>query len=105
MLTGMQIRMAASALRWSREEIAKRAKVGVQTVQRLASVDGIPPGRATSVAAIQAAFERAGIQFQESDNGGPGVRLVKPPKPPVRPRIAKAKRIKAPKRARKQKAE
>ena len=80
MLTGIQIRMAATALRWSREEIAKHANLGVQTVQRLASVDGVPPGRATSVAAIQAAFERVGIQFQEPDNGGPGVRLVKPPK-------------------------
>ncbi len=99
MLTGMQIRAAAAALRWSHEEIARRAKVGVQTVQRMAAVDGVPPGRATSVDAVQRAFERVGIRFQEPDDGLPGVRLVKPPKRVV-PRKTKAK-AKAPKRARK----
>ena len=105
MITGAQIRMATAALGWNMSDVARESGLGWRTVQRIAAVDGVPPGRATSLAAIQAAFERAGIQFQEPDNGGPGVRLVKPPKPPVRPRIAKAKRIKAPKRARKQKAE
>ncbi len=81
MITGAQLRMAASALRWSMKDVAREAGLGWRTVQRVASVDGVPPGRATSVAAIQAAFERAGIQFQELDNGGPGVRSVKPPAP------------------------
>ncbi len=78
MITGAQLRMAASALRWSMKDVAREAGLGWRTVQRLAAADGIPPGRATSVAAIQAAFERAGIQFQEPDDGGPGVKITKP---------------------------
>ncbi len=89
MITGAQVRMAAAALRWSMSDIARESGLGWRTVQRLASVDGVPPGRATSLAAVQAAFERAGIQFQEPDNGGPGVRLVKQPKRLAR-RTAKA---------------
>ena len=84
MITGAQIRMATAALRWNMSDVARESGLGWRTVQRVASVDGVPPGRATSVAAIQAAFERAGIQFQEADNGGPGVRLVKRAKPPAR---------------------
>ena len=89
MITGAQVRMAAAALRWSMSDIARESSLGWRTVQRLASVDGVPPGRATSLAAVQAAFERAGIQFQEPDNGGPGVRLAKPGKPPARRKTMK----------------
>ena len=84
MLTGMQIRMAGAALRWSLKEIAKRAKVGVQTVWRMAAIDGVPMARATNVDAVQRAFEAAGVEFHDADNGGPGVRLVKRAKPPAR---------------------
>ena len=100
MLTGMQIRMAGAAMRWSLEEIAKRANVGVQTVQRMAAVDGVPTARATSVDAVQRAFEAAGVEFHDSDNGGPGVRLVKPPKRAARRKTTKP-RTKATKRPRK----
>ena len=71
--------MAAAALRWNISDVARESGLGWRTVQRAASVDGAPPSRATSLAAIQAAFERAGIRFQDPDTGGPGVRLVKPP--------------------------
>ena len=102
MLTGLQIRAAAAVLRWSLEETAKRAKVGKQTVQRMAAVDSVPSSRATSLDAVQRAFEAAGVVFLEGDDGGLGVRLVKPAKPPAR-RKAKPK-AKAPKRARKRSA-
>ena len=105
MLTGMQIRMAAAALRWPLEEIAKRAKVGAATIQRMAAIDGVPTARATSVDAVQRAFEAAGVSFHDADNGGPGVRVLRPPKPPARRKTAKAKRTKTPKQARKPEAE
>ena len=101
MLTGMQIRMAAAALRWPLEEIAKRAKVGAATIQRMAAIDGVPTARATSVDAVQRAFEAAGVSFHDADNGGPGVWLVKPPKPPTRRKTAKVKKAKTTKRPRK----
>ena len=67
-------------MRWSLEEIAKRAGIGVQTIQRMAAVNGVPTAWATNVDAVQRAFEAAGVEFHDADNGGPGVRLVKPPK-------------------------
>ena len=84
MITGAQIRMAAAALRWNMSDVARESDLAWRTVQRLASVDGVPPARVSSLAAIQAAFERAGVEFQNADNGGPGVRLVKSPKTAAR---------------------
>ncbi len=90
MITGAQIRMAAAALRWSRVDLARESGLGWRTCQRLVSVDGVPPGRASSVAAVQAACELAGVEFQEADNGGPGVRLVKPRKRAARTKATRS---------------
>ena len=92
MITGAQIRMAGAALRWSMKDLAHESGLGWRTCQRLVTVDGVPPGRASSVAAVQAAFERAGVEFQEADNGGPGMRLVKPTKRAPRTKTTKRTR-------------
>ena len=42
----------------------------------MAAVDGEPTARATGLDAVQRAFEAAGIQFHDGNNGGPRVRLV-----------------------------
>jgi len=75
MVTGSQIRAARAILRWSAEVLAKKAGVGIQTIKRLEAVDGVPPGRATTVDEVQRAFEKAGIEFIDPNGGGPGVRL------------------------------
>jgi transcriptional regulator with XRE-family HTH domain len=75
MVTGSQIRAARAILRWSGEMLAEQAGVGIQTVKRLESVDGVPPGRAATVSDVQRALEAAGIEFIEENGGGAGVRL------------------------------
>jgi len=75
MVTGSQIRAARGILRWSGETLAKKAGVGIQTIKRMEGVDGVPPGRAATVADVQRALEAAGIEFIDQNGGGPGVRL------------------------------
>jgi transcriptional regulator with XRE-family HTH domain len=72
-ITGGQIRAARAFLRWSAEDLAKRAKVGVQTVRRAERGQGTPNMLANNMQAIQRAFEAAGIDFFDGD--APGVKL------------------------------
>ena len=77
MLTASQIRAARGALGWSAQELADSAGVSLRTVLRIESVNGVPPGRATTLAEIQATLERAGIVFIDADGAlGPGVRFA-----------------------------
>lgn len=75
MITGAQIRMARGHLKWSVEELAKRAGVGLSTVRRMESVDGPPPSTVANLQAVQSVFEAEGIEFIPSNGGGSGVRL------------------------------
>ncbi len=75
MLSGMQIRSARAALRWSMNDLALKSGVGVQTIVRLESAEDSPTGRAKSHSDIQKAFEAAGIEFIGSPGNQPGVRL------------------------------
>jgi ribosome-binding protein aMBF1 (putative translation factor) len=75
MVTGSQIRAARAILRWSAETLAQRAAVGIQTIKRMEAVDGVPPGRATTLSDVQRTLEAEGIEFIEENGGGPGVRL------------------------------
>lgn len=74
-ITGLQIRSARAALKWTAAQLASEAGVGVQTVMRFEAHDGVPPSRASSIVAITAAFEAAGIEFIGSPDDGPGIRL------------------------------
>ena len=75
MLTGAQVRAARALVRWSAQELAKRSRVGVSTVQRIEAVEGVPSATGTNLEAIQSALEAAGVVFIDQDDGGPGVRL------------------------------
>ena len=78
MITGAQIRAARGLLGWTSQQLADASGVHYATISRAEQVDDIPGIRATSLAAIQRAFERAGIEFFDgsySGTGGPGVRL------------------------------
>jgi len=74
-ITGMQIRASRAALRWSAEDLAARARVGVQTIKRLEAADGVPSGRSTTLQEVQAALESAGIEFTGTPTDRPGIRL------------------------------
>ena len=67
--------MARGYLNWSAQVLAKRAGVGLSTVQRMESVDGAPPSTVTNLQAVQKVLEGAGLEFTEENGGGAGVRL------------------------------
>jgi ribosome-binding protein aMBF1 (putative translation factor) len=88
-LTGAQVRMARGFLRWSIAELAKRAKVGISTVQAIEAADGVPEiadgieytrehrqsARAISIERVRRALVAAGVTFLSDDGRlGSGVR-------------------------------
>lgn len=75
MITGLQIRCARAALKWTAVELAAAAGVGMQTVLRFESHDGVPPSRSSTLMDIRAAFEAAGIEFIGTPDDGPGLRI------------------------------
>ncbi|CDX20670.1 conserved hypothetical protein [Mesorhizobium sp. ORS 3324] len=76
-ITGAQIRAARALVRWSAEDLAVAASVGVATVRRAEAEDGVPPTTVANRKAIRSALETAGIEFIPENGGGPGVRLAK----------------------------
>lgn len=79
MITGSQIRMARGHLNWSTKKLAEDAGIGISTVRRMESIDGVPPSSGKNLEVVQKSLEAQGIQFIDdgasSENGGPGVRL------------------------------
>jgi transcriptional regulator with XRE-family HTH domain len=79
MITGIQIRAARAALRWSAETLSKKADVGIQTIKRFEAADEVPPSRSATLLQVQATLEAAGIEFIGSPTDRPGIRLATPP--------------------------
>lgn len=77
-ITGAQIRAARALLRWTSEELAKGASVGISTVRRAEAGDGVPSMTAANLKAVRAALEDAGIEFIPENGGGAGVRFSSP---------------------------
>jgi len=77
MICGIQIRSARAALKLSAKQLAERAGIGIQTIMRFESVDGITPSRSSKLSDVQKALEEAGVEFIGSPESGPGVRLWK----------------------------
>lgn len=75
-ITGAQIRAARAMIGWKQTDLAKASGVAEITVKNIER--GATDPRASTLAAIQKAFEQAGVVFLESGDtrsGGPGVRL------------------------------
>ncbi|HEY1632563.1 MAG TPA: hypothetical protein VGF56_14705 [Rhizomicrobium sp.] len=62
-ITGGQMRAARAFLRWSADDLAKKAKVGVATIRRAEAEDGIPNMLVNNMEAVRKAMESAGIEF------------------------------------------
>jgi transcriptional regulator with XRE-family HTH domain len=77
MITGAQIRMARGYLRWSVKELSDACGVSTATIKRMEVAEGLPKSFADNLAKIQAAFEKAGLQFIPENGGGAGVRVRK----------------------------
>ena len=70
-LSAAQCRAARGLVDWSQEQLASAAEIGIQTVIGFESGRRVP--RASTVAAVRAALESAGVEFSDGDS--PGVRL------------------------------
>jgi transcriptional regulator with XRE-family HTH domain len=77
MLTSDQIRAARALVRWSAQDLAEKAGVGISTVQRMENAFGVPSASGKNLAAVQRALESAGVVFISANGGGAGVRLAR----------------------------
>lgn len=68
-----QIRAARALIQWNREDLAGASGVTVRTIARIESSQTVP--RLTSLTALCAALEAAGVEFISENGGGVGVRL------------------------------
>ncbi len=75
MLTGVQIRMARHALRWSVKDLADQSDVSTSTITRAETIDGVPTTTRANLLALKNTLEAAGIEFIGSPDDGPGIRL------------------------------
>ena len=75
MLTGQQIRMARSALKWSARELADRTGLAMKTIQRIEATDGTPSSYTSTLTDLKACFEAAGIEFIGTPDDRPGIRI------------------------------
>ena len=67
--------MARGYLKWSAQELAKKADVGISTVQRMETVDDVPSASAKNLNAVERALEGAGVEFSNDAQGGVGIRV------------------------------
>lgn len=75
MLSGVQIRMARNALRWSVKELADHSDVSTSTITRAETVDGVPKTTRANLLALKDTLEAAGIEFIGTPDDGPGIRI------------------------------
>ena len=76
LITSDQIRAARALLNWSANKLAETSKIGVATIRRFETQEGIPAGQVRVIEAIKVALEQAGIEFVGTPEDRPGVRLV-----------------------------
>src|SRR5208283_689774 len=73
--SGFSATVGSSALGWSAQALAERSGVSLRTLIRLEKVDGVPPGRVSTLVEIQKTLEGAGIEFIGTPDDGPGLRM------------------------------
>nr|WP_223217291.1 helix-turn-helix transcriptional regulator [Rhizobium cauense] len=77
-ITGAQIRAARALLKWTAENLAEAASVGLSTVRRAETDNQLPSITTANLKLIRMTLENAGIQFLPSNGGGVGVRFKRP---------------------------
>jgi transcriptional regulator with XRE-family HTH domain len=78
MLTAEQVRAARALLRWTVQDLAVAARIGVATIHRLEQTVGPLSGRERTEEDLRRAFELAGIEFVGTPDE-PGVILRRRP--------------------------
>lgn len=76
MISALQIKAARALLGWSQQELADRAIVSVNAVNRMerGSVDT----KSSTITAVERAINRAGVEFIPAGDKGEGVRFTRP---------------------------
>jgi transcriptional regulator with XRE-family HTH domain len=74
-VTSAQLRMARAALNWTVRELAAATGLHRNTITNIEV--GRYAGDETSLAVIERVLTKAGIEFLDENDGGPGVRLRK----------------------------
>jgi transcriptional regulator with XRE-family HTH domain len=69
MLYAGQIRAARALLAWRQEDLAKAAKVGLATIQRIEQTGGVAMANMSTLLRLQEALEKAGIRFIDAGAG------------------------------------
>jgi hypothetical protein len=72
-MNALQARLARVALGLRFTDAAKLCDVAVETIRRIEIND--PAVKDATIGKVRAVFEKAGVEFIDEDNGGPGVRL------------------------------
>ena len=65
MISGAQVRAARALLGWTAKELARKANVGISTVQRIENSAGPPNVQVANLASIQSTLEAAGIESDQ----------------------------------------
>ena len=76
-MTSPQIRAARGLLRWSAEDLAREATLGLATIRRAEGAENETSMTSANDLAVRQALESAGVEFIDENGGGPGVRLRK----------------------------
>ncbi len=75
-ITPALCRAARGLLGWNQDDLAKAARVGLNTLRNFEAGKSTP--MTNNLAAIQAAFEAAGVLFIPENGGGAGLRMKEP---------------------------
>jgi DNA-binding XRE family transcriptional regulator len=75
LITASQIRSGRSALGWSATLLGEKAGLSLRTIQTVEAEGGDNKVRKSSILAIKATLESAGIEFIGTPEDGPGIRI------------------------------
>ena len=82
MITGVQVRIARTAVRWTAEDLAENSGVGARTIKRIEKTAGLPDSTISTMSKLKTTLESAGIEFIGTPDDGPGIRIrTTSPKP------------------------
>lgn len=73
MVTPREVRAARAFLGWTRQRLADKAIVSLNSVIRLEQ--GVVDSRTSTVEAVSRTLERAGVEFLSLSEGSEGVRM------------------------------
>ncbi|WP_370634987.1 helix-turn-helix domain-containing protein [Roseivivax sp. GX 12232] len=73
-ITGLQIRVARTALNWTVQDLSDATGVGTATIARYELAAGkLPKSRKNNLETLRTCFEAAGIEFLGSAGNRPGL--------------------------------